>query len=236
MAAKTKARKTTVKKANKIKNSLGEDGQLFTTSKKLKTRSTEFKRRSTAAKKAAATRKKNAVKKVVTRKKNAVKRTTVRKTISKKRLQSNISTNRRGIYFSDKLLSSKDLTEKQNYFKEKNQKGIRNDKPLYIFDLPKVSSKYIGETEKNLEKIFEKTKNMNSILLFDEADALFGKRNNVKDSHDKYANLETSYLLQRLKEYKGIVFISSNFKKPTTKQSVAKLDCVICLPMKKYRR
>jgi SpoVK/Ycf46/Vps4 family AAA+-type ATPase len=214
MVAKTKARKPTVKKANEIKNSLGEDGQLFTTGKK--TRSVEFKRRSTDVKKAAATRKKSAVKRI-----------TVRKTMSKKRLQSNINTNRRGIYFSGKLQSSKDLTEKQNYFKEKNQKEIRNDKPLYIFDLPKVSSRYIGEIEKNLDKIFEKTKNMNGILIFDEADALFGKRSNVKDSHDKYANLEISYLLQRLEKYKGVVFISSNFKKPTTKQSVAKLDCVI---------
>ena len=170
------------------------------------------------------------------KRKATIKRTTIRKTISKKRLQSNTSTNRRGIYFSGKLPSSKDLTEKQDYLREKNEKGIRNDKPLYIFDLPKVSSRYIGETEKNLEKIFEKTKNMNSILIFDEADALFGKRSNVKNSHDKYANLEISYLLQRLEEYEGVVFISSNFKRPTTKQSVAKLDCVICLPMKKYRR
>ena len=170
------------------------------------------------------------------KRKATIKRTTVRKTISKKRLQSNTSINRRGIYFSGKLPSSKDLTEKQNYLREKNEKEIRNDKPLYIFDLSKVSSRYIGETEKNLEKIFEKTKNMNSILIFDEADALFGKRSNVKNSHDKYAYLEISYLLQRLEEYEGVVFISSNFKRPTTKQSVAKLDCVICLPMKKYRR
>ena len=170
------------------------------------------------------------------KRKATIKRTTVRKIIPKKRLQSNISTNRRGIYFSGKLLSSKDLTEEQDYFGEKNQKEIRNDKPIYIFDLPKVSSRYIGETEKNLKKIFEKTKNMNVILLFDEADALFGKRSNVKNSHDKYANLEISYLLQRLEEHKGVMFISSNFKRPTTKQSVAKLDCVICLPMKKYRK
>ena len=170
------------------------------------------------------------------KRKVTIKRTTVRKIIPKKRLQSNISANRRGIYFSGKLPSSKDLTEKQDYFGEKNQKGIRNYKPLYIFDLPKVSSRYIGETEKNLEKIFEKTKNMKGILLFDEADALFGKRSNVKNSHDRYANLEISYLLQRLEEYKGVMFISSNFKRPTTKQSVAKLDCVICMPMKKYRR
>ena len=166
------------------------------------------------------------------KRKTTVKRT-IRKTTSKKRIQPNAITKRRGIYFSGKLLSSKDLSEEQNYFGEKRQQGHITDKPLYIIDLPKVSSKYIGETEKNLETIFEKTKNMNGILIFDEADALFGKRSNVKDSHDKYANMETSYLLKRLEKYNGVMFISSNLKKVTTKQSVNKLDYVICLPIKK---
>jgi len=151
-------------------------------------------------------------------------------------MESHTLTDRRGVYFSGKLLSSKDLMKDQNYFRGKNPKGLRNHKPLYIFDLSKVLSKYIGETEKNLNRIIEKTKNMNGILIFDEADALFGKRSKVKDSHDRYANLETSYLLKRLEEYGGIMFVSSNLKKPTTKQSVAKLDYIICLPIKKQKQ
>ena len=76
---------------------------------------------------------------------------------------------------------------------------------------------------------------MNGILLFDEADALFGKRNKVKDSHDKYTNLETNYLLKKIEKHKGFTFISSNFKKPITKQSIVKLDYIICFPIKKRK-
>ncbi len=170
------------------------------------------------------------------KRKAAIKKTTVKKTTSKKTSQSNISANRKCIYFSGKLSSSKYSTVKQNHIRDNDQKGIRKDRPLYIFDLPKVVSKYIGETEKNVVKIFEKTKNMNGILVFDEADALFGKRSKVKDAHDRYANMETNYLLQKLEEYGGVMFVSSNFKKPTTKQSIAKLDYIVCLPMKKYRK
>ncbi|MDH5569284.1 MAG: ATP-binding protein [Nitrosopumilus sp.] len=169
------------------------------------------------------------------KRKTTVKRTTIRKTTSKKSIQPNAITKRRGIYFSGRLPRSKDLSEEQNYFREKSQRPI-TEKPLYIIELPKISSKYIGEAEKNLYRIFEKTKNMNGILIFDEADALFGKRSNVKDSHDKYANLETSYLLKRLEKYNGVMFISSNLKKFTTKQSVNKLDYVVCLPIKKPKR
>ena len=136
--------------------------------------------------------------------------------------------NRRVVYFSGKLLSSKDLMAEQDYFRGKNPK----DKPLYIFDLSEVLSKYIGETKKNLNRIFENAKNRNVILLFDEADALFGKRSKVKDSHDKYVTLDTNYILKRLKKYKGIIFITYNLKKPITKQSVAKLDYVLCMPIK----
>ena len=76
---------------------------------------------------------------------------------------------------------------------------------------------------------------MNGILLFDEADALFGKRSKVKDSHDKYANVETNYLLKKIEKYKEITFISSNFKKPITKQSIVKLDYIVCFPIKKTK-
>ena len=74
---------------------------------------------------------------------------------------------------------------------------------------------------------------MNGILFFDEADALFGKRSKVNNAHDKYANLEINYLVKRLQRYNGIMFITSNLKKPITKQFIDKLDYVICLPIKK---
>ena len=73
-------------------------------------------------------------------------------------------------------------------------------------------SKYIGETEKNLSKVFRLAEGKNWILFFDEADALFGKRTGVKDSHDKYANQETAYLLQRIEDYPGLIILSSNFR------------------------
>jgi SpoVK/Ycf46/Vps4 family AAA+-type ATPase len=81
---------------------------------------------------------------------------------------------------------------------------------LYRVDLSAVVSKYIGETEKNLHRIFEQAQASNAILFFDEADALFGKRTDVKDAHDRYANLETGYLLQRIEEYPGLVILTSN--------------------------
>lgn len=81
------------------------------------------------------------------------------------------------------------------------------DQDLYKVRLSVVISKYIGETEKNLYKVFEKAANSNLILFFDEADALFGKRTTVKDSHDKYANQEVSYFMSLVKQFKGSVFI-----------------------------
>lgn len=84
--------------------------------------------------------------------------------------------------------------------------------PVYRIDLSLVVSKYIGETEKNLEKVFDLAGNKNWILFFDEADALFGKRTSVKDAHDRFANIEVSYLLQRLEEYPGMVVFATSFK------------------------
>lgn len=83
---------------------------------------------------------------------------------------------------------------------------------LYRIDLSSVVSKYIGETEKNLKKVFDAAEEGGSILLFDEADALFGKRSEVKDSHDRYANIEVSYLLQRMEAYRGLAILTTNMK------------------------
>jgi AAA+ superfamily predicted ATPase len=84
---------------------------------------------------------------------------------------------------------------------------------LYKIDLSTIVSKYIGETEKNLDKIFREGQDSNAILFFDEADALFGKRSEVRDSHDRYANIETAYLLQKMDEYEGIVILATNLRK-----------------------
>ena len=81
---------------------------------------------------------------------------------------------------------------------------------LYKIDLSTVISKYIGETEKNLERIFQEAETSNAILFFDEADALFGKRSEVRDSHDRYANIEISYLLQRMEAYDGVTILATN--------------------------
>jgi len=84
---------------------------------------------------------------------------------------------------------------------------------LYKIDLSTIVSKYIGETEKNLEQIFEAAGGSNVVLFFDEADSLFGKRSEVKDARDRYANIEVSYLLQRLERYDGVVILATNFEK-----------------------
>jgi uncharacterized membrane protein len=83
---------------------------------------------------------------------------------------------------------------------------------LYKIDLSTVVSKYIGETEKNLERIFSEAQSSNAILFFDEADALFGKRSEVKDAHDRYANIEVSYLLQRMEAYDGVTILATNLR------------------------
>ncbi|MBA3831273.1 MAG: ATP-binding protein [Chthoniobacterales bacterium] len=83
---------------------------------------------------------------------------------------------------------------------------------LYRIDLSSVVSKYIGETEKNLRRVFDAAEEGGAILLFDEADALFGKRSEVKDSHDRYANIEVSYLLQRMEAYRGLAILTTNMK------------------------
>jgi SpoVK/Ycf46/Vps4 family AAA+-type ATPase len=81
---------------------------------------------------------------------------------------------------------------------------------LYRIDLARVVSKYIGETEKNLDRVFDAAERANAILFFDEADALFGKRSEVKEAHDRYANIEVSYLLQKMEDYEGFAILASN--------------------------
>ena len=90
--------------------------------------------------------------------------------------------------------------------------GKYTGRDVYRIDLSTVVSKYIGETEKNLASLFDIAENKNWILFFDEADSIFGKRTNVRDAHDKYANQEVSYLLQRIEEFNGLVILASNFK------------------------
>ncbi len=90
--------------------------------------------------------------------------------------------------------------------------GKYTGRDVFRVDLSTIVSKYIGETEKNLEKLFSKAENKDWILFFDEADALFGKRTEVSDSHDRYANQEVSYLLQRVENFNGLVILSSNYK------------------------
>ncbi|MBP5420819.1 MAG: ATP-binding protein [Paludibacteraceae bacterium] len=90
--------------------------------------------------------------------------------------------------------------------------GKATGKEVYCIDLSMVISKYIGETEKNLSKVFEIAEDKDWILFFDEADALFGKRTGLKDAHDRYANQEVAYLLQRIENYRGLVILSTNLK------------------------
>ena len=101
---------------------------------------------------------------------------------------------------------------------------------IFRVDLATVVSKYIGETEKNLEKIFTAADGSNAILFFDEADALFGKRSEVSDSHDRYANIEVAYLLQRMEAYPGAVILATNFKRNIDDAFVRRLDFVIDFP------
>lgn len=102
---------------------------------------------------------------------------------------------------------------------------------LYKIDLSGVVSKYIGETEKNLGAIFRDASLSNAILFFDEADALFGKRSEVRDAHDRYANIETAYLLQQIEEYSGPVILSTNLKMNLDEAFLRRMHFVIDFPM-----
>jgi hypothetical protein len=101
---------------------------------------------------------------------------------------------------------------------------------LYRIDLSMVVSKYIGETEKNLRCVFEAAEDTGVILLFDEADALFGKRSDVKDSHDRYANIEVGYLLQRMESYRGLAILTTNLKTAIDRSFQRRLRFVVQFP------
>jgi ATP-dependent 26S proteasome regulatory subunit len=101
---------------------------------------------------------------------------------------------------------------------------------LYQIDLSQVVSKYIGETEKNLHRIFAEAQSSNAILFFDEADALFGKRSEVKDAHDRYANIEVGYLLQKMEEYEGIAILATNLRQHLDEAFVRRMQFIVEFP------
>jgi hypothetical protein len=101
---------------------------------------------------------------------------------------------------------------------------------LYRIDLSQVISKYIGETEKNLDRVFAAAEGSNAILFFDEADALFGKRSEVRDSHDRYANVEVSYLLQKMEEYQGVAILATNLRQHLDQAFLRRLSFTVHFP------
>jgi SpoVK/Ycf46/Vps4 family AAA+-type ATPase len=101
---------------------------------------------------------------------------------------------------------------------------------LYRIDLSQVVSKYIGETEKNLRRVFDAAEDGGAILLFDEADALFGRRSEVKDSHDRYANIEVGYLLQRMEAYRGLSILTTNQKGALDPAFMRRLRFAVAFP------
>ena len=102
---------------------------------------------------------------------------------------------------------------------------------LYVIDLSTVVDKYIGETEKNLDRIFTEADRVNGVLLFDEADALFGKRSEVKDARDRYANVEVAYLLQRMERFDGLAILTTNLRANVDEAFIRRLDAIVDFPM-----
>lgn len=102
---------------------------------------------------------------------------------------------------------------------------------LYTIDLATVVDKYIGETEKNLERIFAEAGGVNAVLLFDEADAVFGKRSEVRDAHDRYANIESAYLLQRMESFDGLAILATNLRANIDDAFTRRLDAIVDFPM-----
>jgi hypothetical protein len=102
---------------------------------------------------------------------------------------------------------------------------------LYTVDLATVIDKYVGETEKNLERIFSEAAGVNGVLLFDEADAIFGKRSDVKDAHDRYANVESAYLLQRMESFDGLAILATNLRANLDDAFTRRLDLVVDFPV-----
>ena len=102
---------------------------------------------------------------------------------------------------------------------------------LYAVDLSGVIDKYVGETEKNLERIFTEAAGVNAVLLFDEADAIFGKRSEVRDAHDRYANIESAYLLQRMESFDGLAILATNLRANLDEALTRRLDLIVDFPM-----
>lgn len=102
---------------------------------------------------------------------------------------------------------------------------------LYTIDLATVVDKYIGETEKNLERIFAEAAGVNAVLLFDEADAVFGKRSEVRDAHDRYANIESAYLLQRMESFDGLAVLATNLRANIDEAFTRRLDAIVDFPL-----
>jgi SpoVK/Ycf46/Vps4 family AAA+-type ATPase len=109
--------------------------------------------------------------------------------------------------------------------------GKEFDMPVYRIDLSMVVSKYIGETEKNLATIFDRANEKGGILLFDEADALFGKRTDIKDAHDRFTNQDVSYLLQRIEDYNGLVILATNMKSNVDEAFIRRFHLVVHFPI-----
>ena len=106
-------------------------------------------------------------------------------------------------------------------------------KNLYCVDLGVVVSEYIGETEKNLRRVFDAAKKSDAVFFFDEADALFGKRTEVHDSHDRYANIEINYLLQRIEDYAGVAILATSKRARIDKAFLRRFDFVVCIPRRR---
>jgi SpoVK/Ycf46/Vps4 family AAA+-type ATPase len=109
---------------------------------------------------------------------------------------------------------------------------------LFKIDLSQIVSKYIGETEKNLDRIFREARSSNAVLFFDEADALFGKRSEVKDAHDRYANIEIGYLLQKIEEFDGVAVLATNLRQNMDEAFVRRMRVIVEFPFpdEEYRR
>ncbi|MEV6342338.1 ATP-binding protein [Actinoplanes sp. NPDC051851] len=102
---------------------------------------------------------------------------------------------------------------------------------MYVVDLSTVVDKYVGQTEKNLERIFTEAAGVNGVLLFDEADAIFGKRSEVSDAHDRYANMESAYLLQRMESFDGVAILTTNLRSNLDEAFIRRLDVIVDFPV-----
>ena len=109
--------------------------------------------------------------------------------------------------------------------------GKSTGREVYNVDLSLIVSKYIGETEKNLSRVFDQAQHRGWILFFDEADALFGKRSETKDAHDRYANQEVSFLLQRIETFDGIAILASNQRENLDEAFTRRFESIIFFPM-----